>query len=374
MSILMAQDVREALGERPQVQNRSLMYDKYVPIGYENDAAKKRDKEEALQALVKSSAQDDYGVRRVFGDKLKGAGVPMRDFVATLSARLMVNMAGGVIENAGLCLDRHFGMPYIPGTALKGIALRAAIEEKGSDRDPEIVKVFGEQHVDKKTPARKGKVSFLAAYPMGTTAIELDIITCHHARYYREERGYEHALDNEEPNPVKFPAVAAGAQFRFVVVGVSRDTDAALVQQAAEWLRKGVTEIGVGAKTSAGYGWFEYDEAVERGRQAEEQKKREAEERARREAAEKQARLEAMDPIERAMTVIGELDDQSFVSFLKNLDQKTEEEQRAALRLLRGPRREKWKNWKKMAAKGKGKQEMVNMLTKIAQQLGEDLP
>src|SRR5438034_1425306 len=38
----------------------------------------------------------------------------------------MVNMAGGVMENAGLCLDR-FGLPYIPGSAVKGCARRAAL-------------------------------------------------------------------------------------------------------------------------------------------------------------------------------------------------------------------------------------------------------
>jgi CRISPR/Cas system CMR subunit Cmr6 (Cas7 group RAMP superfamily) len=38
----------------------------------------------------------------------------------------MVNMAGGVMENAGLCLDR-FGLPYIPGSAVKGCARRTAL-------------------------------------------------------------------------------------------------------------------------------------------------------------------------------------------------------------------------------------------------------
>jgi hypothetical protein len=39
----------------------------------------------------------------------------------------MVNMAGGVMENAGLCLDR-FGLPTIPGSAVKGRARRAALD------------------------------------------------------------------------------------------------------------------------------------------------------------------------------------------------------------------------------------------------------
>src|SRR5208282_3126445 len=46
---------------------------------------------------------------------------------AQLQSRLMVNMAGGVMENAGLCLDR-FGLPYIPGSAVKGCARRMAIQ------------------------------------------------------------------------------------------------------------------------------------------------------------------------------------------------------------------------------------------------------
>ena len=45
---------------------------------------------------------------------------------AQLQSRLLVNMAGGVMENAGLCLDR-FGLPYIPGSAVKGCARRAAL-------------------------------------------------------------------------------------------------------------------------------------------------------------------------------------------------------------------------------------------------------
>ena len=44
---------------------------------------------------------------------------PAQRLFAQLQARLMVNMAGGVMENAGLCLDR-FGLPYIPGSAVKG--------------------------------------------------------------------------------------------------------------------------------------------------------------------------------------------------------------------------------------------------------------
>lgn len=46
---------------------------------------------------------------------------------ARLQSRLMVNMAGGVMENAGLCLDRY-GLPYIPGSAVKACARRMVLQ------------------------------------------------------------------------------------------------------------------------------------------------------------------------------------------------------------------------------------------------------
>jgi len=46
---------------------------------------------------------------------------------AQLKAALVVNAAGGVLENGGMCLDRVSGLPFIPGSAVKGCARRAAI-------------------------------------------------------------------------------------------------------------------------------------------------------------------------------------------------------------------------------------------------------
>ena len=45
---------------------------------------------------------------------------------ARLEARLLINMAGSVLENAGLNIDRY-GTAYIPGSAVKACARRAAL-------------------------------------------------------------------------------------------------------------------------------------------------------------------------------------------------------------------------------------------------------
>src|ERR1035437_2733694 len=59
---------------------------------------------------------------------------PEELLLAELQSRLMINMAGGVMENAGLCMDR-FGVPYIPGSAVKGCARRMAIQSLLESRE-----------------------------------------------------------------------------------------------------------------------------------------------------------------------------------------------------------------------------------------------
>lgn len=54
-------------------------------------------------------------------------GVPEGSLIfAKLQSRLALHLSGGVMENAGILLDR-FGYPYIPGSGVKGIARHAAI-------------------------------------------------------------------------------------------------------------------------------------------------------------------------------------------------------------------------------------------------------
>jgi CRISPR/Cas system CMR subunit Cmr6 (Cas7 group RAMP superfamily) len=83
-------------------------------------------------------------------------------FHAQLQSRLMVNMAGGVMENAGLCLDR-FGLPLIPGSAVKGCARRAAtqalVDAESADDKAEVLfnlaLIFGWGDTDWKAGRRR---------------------------------------------------------------------------------------------------------------------------------------------------------------------------------------------------------------------------
>ncbi len=208
-------------------------------------------------------------------------------FEATLGARLMVNMAGGVIENAGIALDRCFGLPFIPGSAVKGIARAQALWEihaaKAEDKSRMLrlaMLLFGYGSNDIKgdfawaggaSEARavaaeigstdfKGGACFLPAYPTTPPTLVVDMVNPHYPEYYRGKR--QRATDDESPIPNYFPAVEAGSSFGFAVLlnrvtQLNGITPEDLLRQAKEWLQHAVTRKGVGAKTAAGYGWFE---------------------------------------------------------------------------------------------------------------------
>lgn len=366
MTIHTAKDTGQSVRGLQSWQNRSLRYDKFCSIAPGREGRKA--KEHSLNTLEQAT-EDGLGarLRQCLPEQLSASGRPVKRFRATLQARMMVNMAGTVIENAGLCLDRHFGMPYIPGSALKGIALRGA-RVCGILQDT-IREVFGEQ--DPKADARKGLVCFLPAYPTHPAQLELDVMTGHHGGYYRGDNQISDSPDIESPIPVKFPVVKAGAEFCFVVCGRGK-ADLTLVEQTANWLITGITELGVGAKTAAGYGWFHYDAEAERKRETEEERKRQEEVQAKQKAAADAQRLAEMTPDQKRQEELLNLDDGEIAGMVKTLAQADEITQRAFLRLMQNEKRALWINWSK-AKKGKGV-DRANTLRQLASTIGETLP
>lgn len=188
-----------------------------------------------------------------------------RSFTLELGGNLMVNQSGGILENAGLCLDHFRGWPQIPGSSLKGVASHAAYREWCDSHDHDLAErifaVFGYPtgHEDlddtySEHPVMAGQVSFLPAVPSGNPDLTADICTSHHPKYYQGK--LQTAVDSEEPIPLVFPAVKAGTAFVFTLIPL-RQAKPAVLADAEAWLRRALTHDGVGAKTAAGYGWFQ---------------------------------------------------------------------------------------------------------------------
>ena len=164
----------------------------------------------------------------------------------------------GALENAGICLHPVYGFAYLPGSGLKGMARAyASIIEKAAD--PEILTVFGNEPGEPKSDRqRAGSIVFHDAWPLTWPALIEDIVNNHHRAYYAaDERDQTSAPgDWEEPSMVSFLAVGAGIAFDFPLAKRRGDVPDSTLEKARRWLIGGLTLLGAGAKTAAGYGAF----------------------------------------------------------------------------------------------------------------------
>lgn len=244
----------------PLCESPSLRLHKYV-----NLEKNKKDKEKGkeLEAVVSCMSRNPEPIQVLTPPRAK-------TLVAKLGARLLVNMSGGILENANCALHRNLGYPVIPGSAVKGVARHVAwcewnecedIQEKDA-LAARIATVFGyptgEKNLDNAlkalgTPESQGKIAFLTAVPDEKAELEVDILTSHHQEYYGGKK--TKATDDEEPIPVPFLAISRESKFIFTLVPL-RTADAAAMQDAIGWVKSAITLHGIGAKTATGYGWF----------------------------------------------------------------------------------------------------------------------
>lgn len=317
--------------------------------------------------------------------------------VGKLEGRLAINLADGLVQNANISLDRLFGLPCIAGSAVKGVTRHSALEAlrlaQGAERArlfDLVLRIFGAADTDfeplrkgkpgnKDKPAgdfhayldlmpghkaadRKGAIAFLPAWPIDNTKIVVDLTNVHTPDYYGGNKrenilpGDLSGLANENPRPNSFPVVEAGARFAFAIVLNGMDDDPGLLTQAAEWLRSALTVHGIGAKTSAGYGWFSMDDsallsltqAAAAEAAASARLAAEAADRAAREKSEAD-RLATLTPEAREAEALLLLPQEAFALFAKTLTDKSEAQQRAFLHLLttHKEKRDRWKTWKK---------------------------
>lgn len=215
-----------------------------------------------------------------------------RHVTATLQSRLLLNLSGSILENAGLAMEHVCGVPVIPGSAVKGAARRYAIAllaQTGDSAQKEsllrrIIDIFGcieddfvkreekEGDLWQAAPdeaarlqgeygSRVGKVCFLQAVPAEAPALCADVLTPHHMKYMANPK--QQPADDEEPVPSFFPAVDCkpNTVYGFTLYSPAHPE---LLDTAEEWLTQAVTLMGLGAKGAAGYGYFSVmDKALE---------------------------------------------------------------------------------------------------------------
>jgi CRISPR type III-B/RAMP module RAMP protein Cmr6 len=173
-----------------------------------------------------------------------------------------------VLENVGLAANPITGLPIIPGSSLKGL-LATWICWRGNTINPDqqdqplsfrdnvatdrrsfldhtrdlALRILGSD--DPEHPAA-GEIIFVGAFPVVNPSLklEVEVLTPH---------------TTGQPVPSFFLTIAPGAAWRFIII--AKETLSAdwfnILDATEALLKEALTQIGIGAKTAAGYGRFD---------------------------------------------------------------------------------------------------------------------
>jgi hypothetical protein len=92
--------------------------------------------------------------------------------------------------------------------------------------------------------------------------LEIDVLNPHYPKFYRSSKR-QVPSDDQDPIPVYFLAVKADTTFVFpfrlgsLREGELTETRDELTKQVSGWLETALSTLGAGAKTAAGYGYFQ---------------------------------------------------------------------------------------------------------------------
>jgi len=289
--------------------NASLWLDKFIKgQNIEGDEPRRNDekpfKNQLIDEVTAIETPDIYG--KFFErwlESLDAVGAKFKSL--EVDGRMVVGLGAESVLETSIALHRTYGVPYISGSALKGLAASYAHKHLGSDwkKETKTTKlgkahefVFGSQD-------SAGFIIFHDALYVPKTgknnqetkknqALWADIMTVHHRDYY----GDEDVAPADWDNPVPIPFLSATGNYLAAI---------SCVEGADKWiefvwliLEKSLQEEGIGAKTSSGYGRAKLTDDIkptEKMRRREDERRKAASERIKREAEEanEQARLEA---------------------------------------------------------------------------------
>jgi CRISPR type III-B/RAMP module RAMP protein Cmr6 len=240
-----------------QCGNLGLLLDKYVPQRVIQESRERGTfKSHWLQEISKGHTEDRQLAESIYRRWLNlTTAMSARHFRAVTESRLVVGLGGETVVETDLTLHSLYGLPFVPGSALKGVTrayVTGEIAEHKSARidedDETIQRIFGSERMG-------GTVIFFDAMPLhGRFALELDIINVHYAGYYSEKKL---PTNDQHPNPVTFLTVADSVfVFALAARHPERQEHRDDVPVATKWLQEALQEYGIGGKTSAGYGYF----------------------------------------------------------------------------------------------------------------------
>ena len=245
-----------------KIENTALKTQKYIRVY--------RDKEKKLKIIEKAEYSDveDTLAASIAKAQLDilASYVNNHCTTAVLGSPMMLGLGSESVFETGIALHHTYSIPYIPGSSIKG-SLRSYIirdlyasDEDAALSDSSFTSVFG-------TITNQGGVMFLDAFPVRDTrkklTLELDIMNPHFSDYYQGKKDSSTGepigpTDDQTPIPIRFYSVPKGTRFMFRLVSNKLDVKGYAIRGKTipELFEEMLGEIGMGGKTSVGYGWF----------------------------------------------------------------------------------------------------------------------
>lgn len=284
----------KALPEKIDIDNYNLRLNKLAPY-VKIDAKKEFDfhnhhMKEGKKVIDLGGAINQLNFYRSIQGKLtqqvRNQNVHSSSINVSNNFRLTVGLGNESVYESGITLHHVYGIPYIPGSAVKGITRSWLItevfnaDEKEAEKNDLFAHLFGKSGDAKDEGGNKGNAYFFDAFPTAVPTIEPDIMNNHHQDYY-EDKGNLPPADWMNPNPVFFLTVKGG-EFCFHI-GVKEnlsvkalkekfkdfdlalfklpegreplfDDNAFLLDILIAWVKDALAHHGIGAKTAVGYG------------------------------------------------------------------------------------------------------------------------
>lgn len=256
-----------------------------LPVVLAKDDQGATERSRWLERLVQCREPGRYAhAYRRWRDSLRGPDTLC--FTVRALGRVLVGHGNPAATGVGLTLHHTWGVPVLPGSALKGLTASYVQTVYGPGPGPEepgrapfrgltwegsrpvrgpgevFRSLFGTPDVDGLgEEAIAGKLLFHDALwvPAGAGAgpmLARDVLTVHQRRYY-ESAGEQWPGDFDDPNPVSFLTVAPGGRFLVALeLAPGMEGGRALLERAGRYLTEALREWGLGGKTAAGYGHF----------------------------------------------------------------------------------------------------------------------
>lgn len=183
------------------------------------------------------------------------------------AGRLIIGLGQPSVYETSLTLHHLYGIPYIPGSALKGMTRNWLLGELFSQDEKEALddegfrQIFGGPKTNT-LKAQRGGVRFFDAFPLEEPKLVFDIINPHYASYYSDPEGKKSPGDYDTPIPIVFLTVETKMGFRIVLTAQENSliqrgkfSGKRILPTAAQYLKEALADQGLGAKTSVGYGY-----------------------------------------------------------------------------------------------------------------------